>query len=91
MHTHTHNYIHIIINIIFQAWEYIRTSRVAVFYFTNDSRDERAPPHSMIITEPILLNYLSGPALLYGKDIIVCTRNYYEIPNNDYLTIVRLR
>lgn len=36
------------------------------------------------------LQLISGPAIAYGKKIIVATRSYDTIPSSDHLTVIRL-
>jgi len=45
----------------------------------------------MIVTDQEILSLLSGPALLYKKDIVICTHTYFDIPYSDFLHIVRLK
>lgn len=75
---------------LFQIWEYLRTVDHPVFYYTSQRSDSRAPPGSLVVTNLELLSWLSGPALIYRKDIIVCTHTYHDIPNADFLNVVRL-
>lgn len=73
-----------------QIWEYVRTTDHPVFYYTSQRSDPRAPTGSVIVTDLELLSWLSGPALLFRKDIVVCTHTFHDIPNGDFLHVVRL-
>lgn len=37
------------------------------------------------------LQYVSGPAIAYGKKIIIATRSYDTIPSADHLVVIRLQ
>ena len=71
-------------------WEYVRTAPVPIVYYAPHGHRDRAPPYVRVVTDPELMSSLSGPALKYGKRIVVCTHAYSDVPYGDFLHIVRL-
>lgn len=74
----------------FQIWDYIYSHNPAVFYYA--TRSDRISPHPSIPTvDARALMLLSGPAMQYRRDIIVCTHSSYDLPIGTSIHVVRLR
>lgn len=54
-------------------------------------KDEAIPLGYHVLRTFEELQYVSGPAIAYGKKIIIATRSYDTIPSSDHLTVIRLQ
>lgn len=73
-------------------WEHFRTNDPCVFYYTPDQRsDYRTPLGALAVSDLALLNSMAAAAIRYSRDIVVCSYEYVNLPNSDFMHWVRLR
>lgn len=71
-----------------EIWHHICSNAVAVFYYAADGSDARAPPGAITIATLELLNSVAGPAILYGREVVICTHERLELPYADFVHVV---
>lgn len=79
---------------LLQIYNYIRSHKdgepIVFYYASTCDQQNRCPDGVKMIKEEEILTILSGPAVLYKKDIVVCTYSYNDLPCEDSVIVVRL-
>lgn len=73
-----------------ELYHFIQQNEPVRLYFSPKRYDPNLPTDYFHIREPELLNYISAPAILYNKTIILAINRFDNVICSDQIHIVRL-
>lgn len=73
-----------------ELYTFIAQNEPVRLFFSTRYNDPLKPPNYFHIRSPEYLNYISAPAILYNKTIILATNRYDNIVCSNHIYIIRL-